>query len=95
MNPPPLFIIEDEFHCEWCGRFSSFRQALDELIRRAAIPWDQAPNVAPCTSWATCGREYVVIEYDEAQTPWHEVKRTAVLNIRASGAEWLVEPGVE
>lgn len=92
MAAPKVFIIEDEVHCEWCGRFSSFRQALDELKRLSAIAWDQSPNAAPCTSSATCGREYVVVEYDDSQTPWHEIKRTAALNIAALGVEWLVNP---
>jgi len=92
MNAPSLFVIEDEIHCEECGRFSSFRQALDELQRLSAIAWDQPPNAAPCMSWATCGREYVVIEYDDSQSPWREIKRTAVLNIVASGVEWRIDP---
>jgi hypothetical protein len=82
------FVIEDEFHAEPQGQFSSFEQALTELQRRAKIPWDQPPNAAPCMSWKTCGREYVVIEYDDAHTRWRELRRVAVLRVSACGVEW-------
>ncbi len=53
-----LFVIEDELHSEQHGEFPSFIQAIDELRRRAAIPWNQEPNRTPCTSWKTmCGAE--------------------------------------
>ena len=42
----PMFIIEDERHAEQQGQFASLKEALGELKKRAAIPWDQAPNVA-------------------------------------------------
>ena len=79
-----LFVIEDELHSEQHGEFPSFIQAIDELRRRAAIPWNQEPNRAPCTSWKTCGRRYEVIEYDNAE----EVRRVSVLEVFASGVKW-------
>lgn len=36
-----IFVIGDEIHAEQSGEYSSFDEALDELRRRADIPWDQ------------------------------------------------------
>jgi hypothetical protein len=48
-----MFIIEDEQHAEpQSGEFESIADALAELKRRAMLPWDQPPNVAPCTKLA-------------------------------------------
>lgn len=83
-----MFVIEDQFHAEPIGRFASRNEALAELRRLAETPWDQAPNVAPCGSWRTCGREYELIEYDVAVSPWRELSRTEALNVSAAGFEW-------
>jgi hypothetical protein len=85
------FTIEDEIHAEPQGEFPSLEQALEELKRRAAIPWDQPPNAAPCASSATCGRNYEVIEYDDRQAPWKELRRIPVLEVSASGVKWAPE----
>lgn len=45
-----MYAIEDEIHAEPHGEFSTRDQAIEELKRRAAIPWNEAPNVAPCMS---------------------------------------------
>jgi hypothetical protein len=82
------FVIEDETHSEWQGEFRSEHEALVELRRRAAIPWDQAPNQAPCTNWRNCGRNYYVIEFDNTREPWTELKRAKVLEISASQVKW-------
>jgi hypothetical protein len=84
----PVFVIEDELHAEWQGEFESFAAALAELRNRAAIKWDEAPNRPPCSSWPTCGREYVVLELDDQVTPWRELNRTCVLSIDAKGVTW-------
>src|SRR4051812_41266344 len=76
-----MFIIEDEIHAEQHGEYASFDQALAELRRRASMPWDQPPNAAPCMSWRTCGRKYMVIEYDASRQPWKELRREPVLSI--------------
>src|SRR4051812_14045399 len=91
MHPwePKMFVIEDEIHAEEQGHFPMLRDALAELRRRAAIPWDESPNVAPCMSWQTCGREYVVIEYDDAARPWKELSRRKALEISAKGITWV------
>jgi hypothetical protein len=83
-----MFVIEDDRHAEQVGRFPDREAAMAELQRLVGIPWDQAPNVAPCTNWAQCGRSYELIEYDAAQTPWHEFSRTLALDISASGVNW-------
>ena len=83
-----MFVIEDDIHAEMHGQYSSFDEALDELRRRAGIPWDEAPNVAPCTNWKNCGRQYVVIEYDDSRRPWRELRRVLVLEVCAAGVKW-------
>jgi hypothetical protein len=84
------FIIDDERHAERQGEYQDFDQALAELKRRAKIPWNQPPNVAPCTGWRTCGRMYEVVEYDDSETPWKQLRRTLVLEVSASGVKWAV-----
>jgi hypothetical protein len=86
--PIAMYIIEDEMHAEHHGQFDSFNEALAELRRRATIAWDQPPNAAPCMSWQTCGREYVVIEFDDSHAPWTELRRVPVLSVSASGIRW-------
>jgi len=84
-----IFVIEDELHAEPKGEFATFDDALAELRRFAAIPWDEHPNRAPCTSSKTCGRNYEVIEYDETTKPyWTERSRTEVLKVSAAGVDW-------
>ena len=87
-----MFTIEDEAHAEPQGEFETVEDALAELRRRAAVSWDVAPNVAPCTSWRTCGRRYEIVEYDASQTPWREVRRVLVLEVSVAGAKWVRSP---
>lgn len=85
-----MFVIEDERHAELQdGEFTTLQEAVSELKRRAEIPWDEEPNRAPCRSWETCGRTYVVIEYDDSHLPWTELSRTIVLKVSATGMTWL------
>lgn len=86
-----MFVIEDESHAEWCGKFPTFDGALSELRARSCIPWDSKPNVCPCMSWRTCGREYYIIEFDCSQEPWHETSRVPVLSISSKGTAWEKE----
>jgi hypothetical protein len=86
-----VFVIEDERHADPQGEFASFDEALAELHRRASVPWDQKPNVAPCLSWKTCGRSYEIIEYDPSRVPWQVVRRVPVLEVTAEGIEWESE----
>jgi hypothetical protein len=83
-----MFVIEDELHVEWHGQFGSFDDALIELKRMATIPWDEAPNVAPCSSWESCRRDFAIVEFDESQTPWRKLRRVPVYSISAAGLNW-------
>jgi hypothetical protein len=86
-----MFLIEDEAHAEQQpGEFATLADAISELKRRAAIPWDAEPNRAPCTNWRSCGRRYEIIEYDTATRPWKELQRLPGMNIRATGLNWHV-----
>ena len=90
-----MFKIEDERHAEpQAGEFSSLAAVASELRRLAQMPWDQAPNVAPCTNWKTCGRTYEVVEYDNSTQPWQELKRVPALEVDSRGARWLA-PEIE
>ena len=84
-----MFKIEDERHAEpQAGEFRTFEDAVAELKRRASVPWDQDPNVAPCANWKNCGRNYEIIEYDDSVRPWRELGRKAVLEIDAQEVRW-------
>ena len=91
-----MFVIEDEQHAEpQAGEFESIADAVAELKRRAMLPWDQPPNVAPCTSWRTCRRMYEVIEYDTSAKPWRELGRIPYLEISSAGVQWLSSPEIQ
>lgn len=91
-----MFVIEDEQHAEpQDGRFDSLADAVAELKRIASIPWDQPPNIAPCTSWRTCGRSYEVIEYDDSVRPWKELRRIPYLKISATKLQWVSSPDLQ
>jgi hypothetical protein len=83
-----LWLIEDERHAEPCGEFMTRQDAMAELQRRADLPWDAQPNVAPCMSWRTCGRFYELIEFDGAFEVYQEKSRVLVLSVTATGAHW-------
>ncbi len=87
-----MFKIEDERHAEpQEGEYQSFAEAVAELQRRASLPWDQEPNVAPCQQWQTCGRTYEIVEYDTSSMPWRELSRVPYLEVTASGVRWLAD----
>ena len=86
-----MFIIEDQVHAEWKGRFATREEALSELKRLANIPWDQPPNLCPCTSWRTCRREYEVIEFETSGLEWKELWRGGTLALSSNGANWTGE----
>jgi hypothetical protein len=87
-----MFVIADEAHAEpQDGRFQTRQQAIAELRRRAAIPWSEEPNRAPCTNWLNRGRRYELVEYDERTLPWNELSRSLALDISAAGAQWVIE----
>jgi hypothetical protein len=86
-----MFVIEDEIHAEPQGEFATFDEALVELRRRAQVRWDQKPNLAPCSSWQTCGRSFEIVEYDSSNEPWKVIRRVLVLEVAASGIKWAAE----
>ncbi|MCC7502930.1 MAG: hypothetical protein IT229_10400 [Flavobacteriales bacterium] len=83
-----LFIIEDEFHAQQLARHMDKASALVDIKEWSTKPWDEAPNRCPCTSWRTCGRDYVIVEYNTAGRPWIEIARHHVLSISAKGSIW-------
>ena len=85
-----MFRIEDERHAETQnGEYQFLADAVAELQRRASIPWDEKPNVAPCQQWQTCGRTYEIAEYDTSSIPWRELSRLPYLEVTADGVRWL------
>jgi hypothetical protein len=82
------FEIEDELHAEPQGEFDRRADALAELQRLAAVPWDSEPNQAPCQNWRNCGRKYELIEFDETVSPRKELHRELLLEISAAGVQW-------
>jgi len=88
---PKCFVIEDESHAEQIGEHQSLGNAWDALHHLAKIPWDCEPNVAPCKSWQTCGRNYEIIEYETSTQPWQELRRVAGFSVSAKGLVWGLE----
>ena len=82
------YTIEDEKHAELSGQFSTLEEAVNELRKRAELPWDELPNVAPCTNWKKCGRDYEIIEYDVSTVPCTTVRRIPALSVSAEGIQW-------
>lgn len=87
-----IFVLEDDFHAELIGQFSSREDAWSEVLRRADDP-SSIENRAPCTSWETCKREYVIVEYDDSNRSWIELSRQKVLTIEHERAVWPSELG--
>ena len=85
------YVIEDDWHAEWSGEYSSYDDAFAELRRRAESPWDEPPNQAPCMSWQTCGRAYWIIEFASKEEPWEVLNRIWIFNISAEGVTWNPE----
>lgn len=90
-----MFVIEDEWHAEWVGEFSSRDEAIEELKRLAELSWDQKPNLCPCTSWRTCGRRYHLVEFDTAGEPWRSLSDEAILEVSAKETAWLQNTDVK
>jgi hypothetical protein len=88
-----MFVVEDELHAEQQGSFPTWIEAIAELERRSKIPWNDPPNLAPCTNWAKCGRSYEVVEYDDNGITMQELSRTRILDIYAAGIHWSVSDG--
>ncbi|NVK04574.1 MAG: hypothetical protein HWD92_07110 [Flavobacteriia bacterium] len=87
-----MFRIEDDIHAELQeGHFETFEQALQALKVRAEIPYDQAPNACPCTSWMNCERQYRIIDYGNNNSTLKNLKDPIILTISANGVTWNEE----
>ena len=86
--PTTRFVIEDADHAEWQSEHASLPEAWAELARLSEVPWNEAPNVAPCTGWQKCGRSYAIVEYDASSEPWRLIRKIPVLGVSAAGAVW-------
>lgn len=84
-----MIVIEDDLHGEPGEEFATREEAVAELRRRAALPWNEPPNQAPCTSWRTCGRSYALVEYDTRFTPWRRLSSVPILEVSKKGATWF------
>lgn len=84
-----MFVIKDEWHTEPIGEYASRDEAVAELRRLAALPWNDAPNKCPCRSWRGCGRRYHLIEYD---SDWRSLGDEALLDVSAKETVWLRAP---
>jgi len=82
------FVIEDQRHAETISEHATLAEARHELEHLAQTRWDQPPNLAPCGSWQTCGREYEIVEYETGAHPWKVVSRAGGLEISAEGLVW-------
>ena len=82
------FSIEDEVHSDFGPpprEFANIEDAIQELRRRARIPWNQEPNRAPCTSWRSCKRRWVLLGESEI---W---KEPIWVEVSAAGVKWAEE----
>ena len=83
-----MITIEDRIHCQRVAECETLDEAISELRYLASIPWDQAPNRAPCKSWRTCGRDYELREVDDTQVPWKTLRRVFALKLSRNGVIW-------
>ena len=83
------FSIEDEVHAEWQGDFLSFEAAMEELVRRAKLAWDQPPNRCPCSGWKTCERIYTITEFEVGDSQLKVINESEVLTVSSKGAVWF------
>jgi hypothetical protein len=86
--PVYRYIIEDELHCEFVGKYETFDQAQAELHRLAGLPWGERPNLPPCGTGANCCREYILREYETSSEPWTLIREHAGFRIDAAGVVW-------
>lgn len=83
-----MFVIEDAIHAEWCSEFKTYQEVISEFQTKSKIAWHAAPNVCPCMSGKTCGRDYYISEFDSSLEPWREVTRTHALSNSLKGMFW-------
>jgi hypothetical protein len=87
------FVIEDDVHAEWVARFVSREEAVAFADRLRSDP-AAVENKPPCTNWRRCRRDYYLLEYDDATTPWTLSGRQPLFAIDFSnGTVSSVPPG--
>lgn len=79
---PQIFVLEDAFHADQIGKFTSESDAWAKVRELSDDP-TSVENRPPCASWKTCRREYFVLTYDQSDEPWKLVARQAALTIEA------------
>lgn len=84
-----MFVIEDEWHAEWIGEYTSRDEAIRELKHLASLPSEHPPNQCPCISWQICGRRYHLIEFDTSAEPWRRLSDEPALEVSAKETAWL------
>lgn len=77
-----FYVSDDDLHCDLYIRFTQFDEAIAEIRRRVALPWDHEDNQASCIGWETCERQYWTFEYGASE---HEVRKLHVATISAGG----------
>ncbi len=85
-----IFVIEDEMHDERFGEFATSAEAWAALRQLVTSPFDQEPNLPPCSKGAACRRTYEIAEYDNAKEPWSQLSRTLAVELSANGTIWKV-----
>jgi hypothetical protein len=85
------FELRDDLHDETQGHFGSRNEAIAEAARLAALPWNQPPNLAPCASWESCGRNYEVVEFDTSGESRSVLGVTPVVSIDRDGVRWALD----
>nr|WP_298931318.1 hypothetical protein [uncultured Erythrobacter sp.] len=82
-----MFMIEDGFHAEHIGFYSTRKEAEIELRRIAEVPWESEPNICPCGA-LDCHRIYHIVEFNASTEPWTKLSNEKVLQVSAKGAIW-------
>lgn len=83
-----MFVIADDEHAEELGSYAFRAESMTELQRLAQLSWDKDSNRAPCQSWRTCRRSYVLIEYDASTSPWRQIDYAAIFEMGSRGVVW-------
>lgn len=85
-----MFWIEDDFHADVLqGRFETFDAALENLRLITALPFGEAPNCPPCSSWINCMRVYHIVEYDNPEKPFDQLINCKTVEVSAAGTTWF------
>jgi hypothetical protein len=85
-----VYAIYDDVHCQLGNEFATLAQSLAELDRLGGLSWNEPPNVAPCSDWASCGRRYRVIELStDRSAPYSHVPVAPRLCVGYNGIRWL------